>query len=305
MATYVPFPAEQSLPPPGKLADTRYFYFFLNADPAKTQGLVNRYFNDRMGERRYHASNLVLLTFSHVHELTSADPATGSICYKDIAFWMPIWKSEGAVLASPPDCLFPPYIFVDNMATMATGREVFGLPKQPGRFRMPEKLAELEKDPDSELTLEVVGSIAEGGLNDWRKLATVQREERGTALGRSTDFLAPFRLLDALRGVPTAARGIALPEWLGGTRALGLKQFRDAAHPDQACYQSIVEAPLVAENTRETVQLTDRWRVKFEDLDSHPVMETFGFAEEVVAETAVYLRADMALRTGQEVWRAR
>jgi hypothetical protein len=307
MVPYAPFPGEQSLLPPGQLKDTRYFYFLLNADAAKTQELVDRTFNDRLATagrgQRYYASNLVLLTFSHVDGLTSGDPASGTIIYKDIAFWMPVWK-RSPILDLAPDCLFPPYIFVDNVATMATGREVFGLPKQLGRFRMPEKLEDLAEAPDPAFTVEVVGTIRRGGVQDWHKLASVRRVG-GPAVGRGPDPIAPFRYVQAALGAAHDQRGIALPRWLGATRALGLKQLRDVARPQEACYQAIVEAPLVAERVRETCWLTDRYEVKFEDLDSHPVMETFGLAEGwQPVEGAIYLRADMVLQPGEEVWRA-
>src|SRR5262249_550056 len=103
MSEYVDFPGEQSLRAPGELADTPFFYFFRPADEARLRALCDRYLNGPSGGALAYAPlGVVLLAFTHVEKLTSADPARGSITYKDIALWVPVWGGK-----TRPLCLFP------------------------------------------------------------------------------------------------------------------------------------------------------------------------------------------------------
>jgi hypothetical protein len=137
---YLEFGGEQTLSPPGHFERTRFFYFVVRADHAKLDALCARYLNlDPAGDVSYQPlGSFVLVAFTEVPKLTSGDPARGWHHYRDIAIWVPVLGGRaGAPIWDLRLRLFPPYIFVDDAYTMATGREVFGLPKQLGRFDMP------------------------------------------------------------------------------------------------------------------------------------------------------------------------
>jgi hypothetical protein len=306
---YTAFPGELTLLPPGHFRDTSFFYFFLRADQARLQACCDRYFNDRLATSgsslSYRSLGCVMLAFSHVEELKSADPAAGTTRYKDIAFWVPLIATHTGGL--PRLCLFPPAIFVDEAATMVTGRELFGLPKQLGRFQMPLAPAELSGFAAPQFRLEVMGTLQPGGLRDWRTYATIAAHPdvaRPSLLSRAATALSE---LTAIFDLPSVFDGVSLPDALGSSRTLGLKQFRDATRPQESCYTAIVEAPL---RMKQLVDQPHFFRDAFEleleaePVPSHPICNELGLQRgRQRVPAAIYFRAHMEMDAAQVVWR--
>jgi Acetoacetate decarboxylase (ADC) len=298
MGKYIEFPGEQTLRPPGDCGDTRFFYFLLRADHDRLRALCDRYFNEPSGGAcSYEPLGIVLLAFTHVERLSSADPLRGTITYKDIAFWVPVWGGKTASL-----CLFPPFIFVDEAGTLVTGREVFGLPKQLGRFQMPLRFEDLAEAPAPAFRAEVAGTLEPGGPVTWHTLVTVDQiaKEEGADHGRLLSLLE--KLL-----VPEHLRSFKVPDWvshLTAVPALGLKQFRDASEPERACYQAIVEAPLsIVELFGPPKILFDAFEVTLMNLSSHPVAQILGLSDEPQrVPVTFYFEATMRMGTGTVVW---
>jgi hypothetical protein len=301
MGAYIPFPGEQTLVPPGDCERTKFFYFLLPADHGRLRALCDRYFNEPSGGKcSYDPLGFVMLAFSHVDELRSSDPARGSIRYKDIALWVPVTGGK-----TSPICLFPPFIFVDEAATMLTGRELFGLPKQLGRFAMPLRYEDLPKAEKPEFKAQVAGSLFEGGPIDWRTLLTVSylgsKEE--SALGKALSILGKL-------AVPDRLRVLDFPDWfsrLVAVPALGLKQFRDAQMPERACFQAIVEAPLAPKTLFGVPKvLLDAFELTIMNVPSHPVVETLGLSASTLrVPVSFYFEATMQMGPGTVIWSER
>jgi hypothetical protein len=298
MSEYVDFPGEQSLRPPGTLEDTRFFYFVLPADQQRLQSLCDRVFNARSGgQLAYAPLGIVLLAFTHVERLRSADPEGGVITYKDIAIWVPVWGGK-----TKPLCLFPPFIFVDDASTMATGREMFGLPKQLGRFEMPLRLEDLPAAPRPEFRAEVVGTLVPGGQRDWRTLLTVQQVSKEQTDDQHAFFSALGRMI-----VPPALRAFTVPSWiahLGAVPTLGLKQLRDNAAPERAAYQAVVEAPLTTTRVlRPPRFFYNAFELTLMDVPSHPVADVLGLSPDTQrVPLAIHFEASMRMDPGTVVW---
>jgi len=300
MRDYIQFPGEQTLRPPGACEHTQFFYFVLPANEERLRGLCDTYFNTPSGGAcDYTPLGFVMLAFSHVDRLVSADPAHGTINYMDIAFWVPVRGGQ-----TKPVCLFPPYIFVDDGGTLVTGREVFGLPKQLGRFQMPLRFEDLAKAPKPEFRAEVLGTLVPGGLIDWRTLVTVEQ------IGKeeTSDTAKLLTVLGKL-AVPDSLRTLKVPTWLSdlvAVPALGLKQFRDAAQPEKACYQAIIEAPLsTAEIFGTPKVLVDAFQVTLMDVPSHPVTETLGLPTGPFTVPITFcFESTMRMGTGTVIWSA-
>lgn len=297
MGEYIPFPGEQTLVPPGDCERTKFFYFLLHADQDRLRALCDRYFNKLSGGAcKYEPLGFVMLAFSHVDELRSSDPERGTIRYKDIAFWVPVAGGK-----TKPICLFPPFIFVDEAASMLTGRELFGLPKQLGRFEMPLGLAEMYAAKKPQFRAEVAASLVKGGPIDWHTLATVQ------SLGPKPGDLGKLLSVLGKIVVPDRLRVLEVPDSLAdlvGMPALGLKQFRDAQMPERACYQAIVETPLSPKKIFGVPKVfADGFELTLMDLPSHPVAETLGLAPGTQqVPIAFYFEATMQMGTGHVVW---
>jgi len=300
MIPYIDFPGEQSLPPPGELQEITFYYFAVPANNETLTALCDRLLNGPSGgATAYRPMGLVLLAFTHVEQLGSTHAHRGVITYKDIALWIPVRGGQSREL-----CLFPPYILVDDAATMITGREVFGLPKQLGRFAMPARFGDLATAPAPQFRAEIVGTLAPRGQNDWRTLLTIERsgDVRAHDPGAILQFLAGF-LPAALRG------GLSLPGWLSELTAIpvvGLKQFRDATRPGAACYQAIVEAPLsVVKLHRAPTFMRDAFELTVMDLHSHPVARTLGLSPSPIrVPLAVHFEATVRMEPGTVVWSA-
>jgi hypothetical protein len=292
MSAYIPFPGEQSLMPPGTFSDTRFFYFFLKADPGRLQALCDRYFGGRIP---YRALGTVALAFTHVEELVGAEPERGRITYKDIAFWVPVWHERL--------CLFPPFIYVDEAATMVTGREVFGLPKQMGRFKMPVHIDELPHTSAPEFSADVRGTLQACGPVNWRRLVEVRRHP--TVAGPAGAFVGQIfdKIVDQFHD-DSGKPGITPPTGPTTLRSVGFKQLRDAAEPTRACYQSIVEAELETVKVHGGQPLLDDFDVTLFDVPSHPVASELGLVAGTQRAThAFYLNATMRMQPGHEIWR--
>lgn len=305
MTLYTPFPGEQSLLPPGVLERTHFFYFVLDADDQQLQAFCDRTLNQpSQGAVDYRSKGFVLLAFTHVESLTSSDPDQGPIAYKDIALWVPV--HGGATGAPAHWCLFPPVILVDSASTMVAGREIFGLPKQLGRFKMPLTPNEVDEMSSSSpaFRAEVVGSVTQGDRQDWRTLLTV--EVKGGGHDLPTPHETGPGLVDLIRNVlgmgPT--HGIDIPGWLGTAHTLGLKQFRDIIDPKRSCYAAIVEAPLAMATLHGVPRLyLNHFVADLHALASHRLDQLGLPRGRQPVRLGVYFNATMNMGPGREVWR--
>ena len=293
MNDYISFPGEQALVAPGTFERTRFFYFILKADRDKLDSLCKRYLSGPSG-RAYSPVGVVVVGFTHVDGLTSAiDRDHGTITYKDIALWVPVMGGQ-----LNPVCLFPPFIFVDDGATMVTGREVYGLPKQLGRFEMPLTLDELAGAPAPQFRAEAIGTLHDGGQNDWRTLFTVEsipgRIERESSAIQAVESL----LLGAI-----ATKGWSLPGWLSENAmvpAVGLKQMRDTSSQGMAAYQAVVEAPLqMVKLYTQPRFFLDAFKLTLMDVPSHPIAKVLGLPPgESTVPLTIHFEATMQMSAG-------
>lgn len=317
LPTYIERGGEQSLVPPGTLNSTQFYIFILKADKTKLQAMADRLFNTPSGGAVDYRplSDYVVLMFTHVDQLQSAQQSQGWIAYHDIALWVPymaIKKRLGVEIAERI-VMYPPYIMVDNGSTMVTGREVFGLPKQMGSFTMPQ-------DPNyaGDFIADVVGyNTTSKTLQDVSsRLWSVQRDS--TALPAKHQPLESLE--EAFDAVKNAIKSFdphlpkewiipnipaMLKELITGVPALGLKQFRDATQVDKACYQAIVEAPLKTLGFRGGRLYADPFTFTLNDLTTHPVAADTGLligSQPVVL--SLYLHLDMQMGTGTTIWEA-
>ena len=173
-----------------------------------------------------------------------------------------------------------PFIFVDQTASQATGREVYGWPKMQGRPLL------IDSWPGQPLAPHVVTRIGShvfsevytGGAMETAAILEIEKEPSLTPTSIPPNFLSPSnpvaaaasgfanvlswnaRVLDMLMSLPS--RGYEAQGWPQIPRALlrtmsnyarltpptgntvNLKQFRDAERPAEVCYQAVVNAQM-------------------------------------------------------------
>ena len=310
MPAYLARGGEQELVAPCALDGSQFYVFMLKAQQDKLQALMDRLFNQPSGGAvRYEAFwDHVALMFTHVDRLSSADPSQGWAAYGDIAMWVPV-LDHGAGGLLPVFKMYPVYMIVDNGSTMATGREVYGFPKEMGWFVEPQTPEFL-----GDLAVDVLGyertSTTQQSVRT--RLWTIQRSSAGAA---NTTPLADIESL--VRELEKAMKEMFSNVEAGliialnllrdhfAIPALGLKQFRDITDPTRAAYQAMTEAPLALKKFRSASLLGDQFTFTLNDLASHPVAQETGLATGPQAVSfAFWLYADMTLGTGKTNWQS-
>lgn len=109
--------------------------FVVEADKSAIDAVVQRdLVEPTAGAVEYHAvHDRVIVAFTQIGELASGDVADrqrGSMAEVEVS----IWCLVADVHAGGRLCWYLPYVFTDSAQTMATGREVYGYPKQTGVF---------------------------------------------------------------------------------------------------------------------------------------------------------------------------
>ena len=310
MPAYIERGGEQELVPPCGLYGSQFYVFILQGNRSNLQNLIDRLFNKPSGGalNTEAFSSYVAVMFTHVDRLTSAEPAQGWAAYGDIAMWVPVIDRQGLL---PSFKMYPVYMVVDNGSTMATGREIYGFPKEMGWFLEPQ-IPEFIGDLAVDVTGYQTGSPTKQSIRS--RLYTVQRETGDTpaAFNPIASARAVFDELEKAMSLLHAGNfkdefivGFDIFKNLFSVPALGLKQIRDIQDPAKAVFQSVVEAPLGLTKFRDARLLTDRYTFTLSDLASHPVADDTGLkigAQDVAF--AFWIYADFELGLGKSNWQS-
>ena len=279
MIKYVQSSASQDVPPPYSFPDVRVNSFVWAIDVAKVQRYCDRFLNlGSYEERGFHYRPLVawpyaMLTFLDYPSMISSDPHPldiGEVPYPDRGFTnqrevfvsIPLARygrgALGRLTETDVECILP-FIVVDQPGSCICGREMLGLGKLLAEIEMGEG-----KYPDS-----FAGKVTMPG---WQGKHVGQHQEMLTFIEVETAPLLPtFR-----SGSPPSASlatlfesktaSLAFGAFAGFSnfvdsisaglvptvmRTVGLKQYRDALHPDRAIYQALVSCRARYSNVRD------------------------------------------------------
>ena len=140
---YVDRGGRQVWRPPYTASGAKLFGFVLDADAAAIDSLLHRDFNEPAGGavdyRCAHSS--VIVIFAAIEKLASGDPRDEQRGYLS-ELEVSVWCLAADVTAGNRLVWYLPYVFVDAGQAVASGREVYGYPKQIGLFEddYPDKL---------------------------------------------------------------------------------------------------------------------------------------------------------------------
>ena len=310
------------------------FVFLLRADASQLAATFARDFTTPSGgavEVRP-ALGLVILAASRIPAIKSAAPPDselgGGISELEVAF-----LTVGIDVRRKRPVVCVPYLFVDSGMAVAAGRELFGLPKQHGSIvidggdapaRITVDALSIERfDPAVPFTSHRVVDVAPVGMVAGPRLLwrTFAEAARGIAGG-----LADAARLDrftsspsgGLRGLIETVAGVVdhivdegrivfatLEDFITGTfPIIGLKQFRDVAESDRACYQAITDAPMKIVDFH-AGGLLGEYRVNLGGLASEPIRQDLGLPPGSIDPLlSAWLRYDFRLDAGVELWNA-
>ena len=301
--------------------DAHIAAFLLRADGQQLKRLCDRSLNAVSGGEIEYVPLVpyvcVLLADMVVSSLDARDRELGRMHERELSFWIPTLArvSSGGIWVPDHVACYIPYLFIDHPRAMLIGREVYGFPKTSGRFDGPmdwqapafgldvwgvEQLA-----PDAEDSVQRLLTVGPSGTAGGQGGATWNRwdQARAAILNLLTRDVA-FPMADAMAGGKEAAQGLFDMNELK-VPLVFVKQFRDSADPQQACYQTLVEAPAQVRQFYGGGTFEDAYRLTFRALESHPLPEQLGLALDAAnglrATASFWVHLDFELGHGHRI----
>lgn len=305
---YIPRSGEQVYPPPYSAAGVQLYGFAARARLDALQANVcDRYLNAPLGGGRRFcpASEHVMFVFNTIDQLRSMTPPfdqRGWFPEQEAAVWMLVADRERERLF-----WYHPCMLVDNSYALAMGREIYGFPKEFGWFQIPRGPAAPDYLSVDTLAVKSWGPDVPG---QRLRLFAVHR---GAIGGQHTLFDDLKALVSTVAGIAGLEAGFFAKLGLGEhmlddllhTRLpmAFLKQFRDGAAPETACYQAIQEVDSRLVRLHGATLFADRYTIDINDLASHPIRADLGLPPGPIdVEAAYWLNFDFEIGNCNVVW---
>ena len=323
-AKYVERGGEIVIAQPLSLSPTTMYSWLVRADLKAVQGVLDVALNKPCaGALEYRAIApivcVVAADIARGQSMDAGDRDMGWMPEQDIGFWIPVarGKKQGGEFVATALCWYQPYLFVNNVAALVTGRETFGFHKQGGTCQMPTAADHKSRIAVETLIIKEFGPNSEGGVAE---LFSLEDEEKPGIIGELEhlwdDAAAAIKTLESgIQGVIGDVLADWVPSWElvktlihdlvhGDVPMVFLKQFRDIADAELACYQAIVEAPSKLTKWHGGGFMSPR-TLRITQADSHPIVRDLGLAgAEVKTELGFWTKIDFQLRNGKVLWEA-
>lgn len=246
----------------------------------------------------------VMLVFADmlVASRDARDAQVGLIPETEVGFWVPTVAMKKTAAGHVPHHLawFIPYLFVDEGHALITGREVYGFNKLPALIQRPREIQ------NPEFSAQVLGFKhfdTEAVAQSERLLELSAPPTTESAQPSDLDAIRNGMAAELLKNVRTNLTGGAVEfasRFINDHIPLVfLKQFRDAQHTHQACYQSLIEAPLKVETFFKGGLFLKPYTLTIASLDSHPLVQTLGLkGREQKSTLGAWMHLDFVLENG-------
>jgi hypothetical protein len=292
----------------------------------------------------------VYLTAATLGTVTSSTNNVGDWAKYAVSFLIPVqrlckkdgeWEINGVGVV-------PAGMFVDTSVAAVSRSEILGIPTLRAEFVRPPSvwLEEGQTDLQAKQTLlrvdtEVFTALREGqraaiqpfidisshdfaGIGEPTSLAIpdewagVLRAELKSKSKIKCDHKEQFKVAQALAIELLGSSGLTeRPENRPSVSFYTLKQFRDIADPQKACYQSLIRAPLVFDEVFDVQEIEETLRIRIHEFPAFPLVEKLGLVGKTVHEKGVgivyglqpirpfYIRANVHELDGERLcWRA-
>lgn len=275
----------------------RYLDEYLNAPLADEKERFRLWAPDGTGEHAY-----VYMTATSFGDVTSGTNNVGDWADRELAFLLPVrherevrpgtWQVIGVGVV-------PAYTYVDNVTAAISGTEVLGIPTIGATFDEAESSWMSEEGPakDAAQTLlrvdaEILPAVGEGERTQKRRIVEIMQGKPMEAADPLAWRISGDRWSAVLRHeldrkyATKQTSGAALDD----ARAMGLqllgnrvpfsvftmKQFRDNADPDLACYQAIVRIHRTLVEVLDLREIEESLVIRMHDFPTQPIVETLG-----------------------------
>lgn len=281
LPSYVTQGGEQVYAQPFLCENALFYGMVLHADEQAIQeNVCDKLLNIPSGQpgRFVPAGPFVLLAMVRLDKLVAeSEPYCnyGAFAEQEIAFWV-------LTIDTVQDQVYFafPYIWVDNAYALSMGREIYGFPKQLGRFEIP---ADVDQADHFSLETLALKTLNPNTMAQWQKVLDVKKigtpdtEEKWDTLGgavagltKSTHELgtwnADLKLLVRLFE-DLLARDVPF---------VFLKQFRDVADGTKACYQAVIECTCRMTSWKGGGLLNGVYEIDMQEIGNEPIASDLG-----------------------------
>ncbi|MEM1007716.1 MAG: hypothetical protein AAGJ35_01810, partial [Myxococcota bacterium] len=300
----------QCLISPFAIDHVELYTFLLEASqPGALQAYVDRTLNQPAeGQIEYK------VIFNHIVVFMASMQKIYSIPMGEQAGWTPetdagFWIVMGA---RTPDqtvfsrvLLYPVAMYVNSTYTLMGGREIFGYPKGFGTVTMPA----WPGDPGPFTLRSAVTPSLQQTLVQPQWIWSIRPQQKEFV--QKPAWQDPAAFLRAVSGTLAKASSMqwAMPkqQWLPqlfsqAIPMVYLKQFRDAAQPERACYQAIVENQTQMRNFRGGGIMPGSFHFGLYPNASFDLRTPFGLQEQMNVLMACWSRLDMTIQDANRTW---
>jgi len=282
---YIVTPGALELAPPYKFKELEIRSFPLRADPVKLQLLVDQLNIAPPEVCEFRAvGNLVFMQLAVYPYLESEKDPAGWFEENEMSFNLLVAcgkRVNGKFVASSLAYYFP-FIYVDNDWAIATGREVFGYPKTESEmkfgaagereiFSLTTLALPVEGRTEQARKVKLVEIVETEKLSGWKRIVS---EVTGVVSELAELVVGPGGVASqGNNGVVASLFDTFLKEKVG---IVSLKQFRDAAKPDLACYQAVVQTDFLIDKWHKMALLPGKYAARIACVDSMPIVSALG-----------------------------
>lgn len=309
---YVELPGGIVARPPYAATDALLHSFFVPGSRAALQLMVDRAVNNPAGGklRFYAVSSYVLLAALYIDRIQSTDPIEalkGYVRESDLGFWILTLGGPSTDVKEWKLRWMPTYMFVDSVPAVAVGREVFGYPKNYGTIVRAGKandegavkvtaLAYPKYGPDEcaseQVIFQVKPNLAPPPDENAQPATLDSAQQRLRNIVENDEELIEHAALDlASNWMPTAKMPM-----------LFLKQFRDIAVPNRACYQAVTDEVTTTQKIKAIGWFNDTYSLSVTPLQSHPIVKDLGIKNDAPILSPFWLIQDFSAGFGRELW---
>ena len=278
-------PATLTGPPPYEFRNVTMRFFPLRADIGKLRHFCNQYLNLMPPEIAEFRPSMpyVFLQLVNYGEMSAEARSAGWVSQNEVLFSIFLdWyrKDESGNYQFQRSASVAPFIFVDQEASQASGREVYGWPKMegwPSEIDLWPHTPDDRSDPILRISANIFPEVFQGSRIEKEVVLSIDYEEppsltrvppamrgRLNPVSVFADALAngihvwahmvdtatafPWRGYDpdTFREMPQKFAKIleSFSQPSSATHTVNMKQFRDARYADAICYQAIVDSQM-------------------------------------------------------------
>lgn len=325
MAKYVDYGGLTTAPGPLKCTGTRLSTFFCSADKDRLRELCRQMFDEPSGGeiRVEPLFAAVQVTYGIIDRIRPAPPfdAYGNVTERQTAIWIPVLVHRDGHL--PFFAAAIPYIWLEDPLSVATGREMYGYPKNWGLTRFPDEMEDglaafvlkaytIDRyAPDSKPSMKRLLSVTPPATPAARAVAAEDAEVDAEDMHEAfAGLVAELREAGVGPDLPRELRAAEDGSVMGkvfasvfrpGINQLFLRQFRSPRNGSVASQQEIIRCPARIGRFSGLTRLP-RHEVEVVPADSHPLRDLDMASGQTVL--AFEVRFDFTVEVGEVLWSA-